>query len=91
MTRAEYTKRAQKAYYDRLRADPIKWRAHLDRCNSYQKKRNEKKKQELIKLKEEKEKQIKNHEFSLEDKKKELMDLIEKGLIKIEDSKIIIV
>jgi len=89
MTRAEYTKRAQKAYYDRLRADPIKWRAHLDRCNSYQKKRNEKKKQELIKLKEEKEKE--NHEFSLEDKKKELMDLIEKGLIKIEDSKIIIV
>lgn len=88
MTRADYTKKAQKAYYDRIRADPVKWRAHLDKCKIYQQRRKEKKQQQLLKLKEEKEKE--ELKISLEDKKNELKELIEKGLIKIQEGSIIL-
>ncbi len=87
MTRQEYTKRAQKNYYDRIRNDPVKWRLHLDKSRAYQQRRKEK-------LKKEKEEQQKKdteikEKIDLEKKKEELQNLIDAGLIKINNNSIV--
>ena len=87
MTRQEYTKRAQKNYYDRIRNDPVKWRLHLDKSKVYHQKRK-------ARLKKEKEEQQKKdtelkEKTDLEKKKQELQQLIDAGLIKINNNSIV--
>ena len=56
--RQDYTKKAQKAYYQRVKSDPLKHREYLDRVNKSRTVKREKAQAERLKIEEEK-KQLK--------------------------------
>ena len=52
--RQNYTKKAQRAYYERVKADPLKHREYLDRVNKSRRVKREKAQVEKLKIEEEK-------------------------------------
>ena len=52
--RQDYTKKAQRAYYERVKADPLKHREYLDRVNKSRRVKREKAQAEKLKMEEEK-------------------------------------
>jgi hypothetical protein len=52
--RQDYTKKAQKAYYERVKGDPLKHREYLDRINKSRRIKREKAQLERLKIEEEK-------------------------------------
>ena len=52
--RQDYTKKAQKAYYERVKADPDKHRKYLDRVNNSRRIKREREKQEQLRILQEK-------------------------------------
>jgi len=57
--RQDYTKKAQKAYYERVKSDPLKHREYLDRINTSRRIKREKQQAEQLRIQEEK-KQLKD-------------------------------
>ena len=89
--RQEYTKKAQKAYYERVKADPLKHREYLDRINKSRRIKREKEKQEQLRILEEKKKLKEKDDLEKIKFIKECLNKNQNCIIKIENGVINVV
>ena len=89
--RQEYTKKAQKAYYERIKADPDKHRKYLDRVNNSRRIKREREKQEQLRILEEKKKLKEKDDLEKIKFIKECLNKNQNCVIKIENGVINVV
>jgi len=89
--RQDYTKKAQKAYYERVKADPLKHREYLDRINKSRRIKREKEKQEQLRILEEKKKLKEKDDLEKIKFIKECLNKNQNCVIKIENGVINVV